>query len=119
MTNSRMTDPEVLELRYPVRVSEFSIREGTGGKGAHRGGDGVCRRLTFGEDMEVIILANRRKVAPYGMAGGEDGQVGSNWIERADGTVQELGSCDSAQVKKGDTFVLHTPSGGGFGAPVA
>mmetsp|Transcript_6626 Transcript_6626/g.23399 ORF Transcript_6626/g.23399 Transcript_6626/m.23399 type:complete len:1166 (-) Transcript_6626:146-3643(-) len=116
MTNSRLTDPEIIELRYPVRIESFSIREGTGGQGRHVGGSGVERRITFDEEMEVIILSNHRKVPPYGMDGGEPGQVGKNWVVRADGTEESLDSCDRAIVKPGDTFVLQTPSAGGYGA---
>ncbi|WP_106390853.1 hydantoinase B/oxoprolinase family protein [Enhygromyxa salina] len=117
MTNSRLTDPEILEQRYPVVLESFEIRRGSGGRGAQRGGDGVRRRLRFREDMELVILANRRRIPPYGMAGGEPGAVGRNWIERADGSVVELGSTDSARVQAGDCFVLETPGGGGWGPP--
>jgi 5-oxoprolinase (ATP-hydrolysing) len=117
MTNSRLTDPEILEQRYPVVLESFEIRRGSGGRGEHRGGDGVRRRLRFCEEMELVILANRRKVPPYGMAGGEAGAPGRNWIERVNGEVVELGSTDSARIGVGDCFVLETPGGGGWGAP--
>jgi len=115
MTNSRLTDPEVLETRLPVRVDRFAIRAGSGGKGAYNGGDGVERRITFLEPMRAQILANRRKVAPRGLAGGGDGAPGENHIERADGTTETLGSTGAADMKPGDSFVIRTPGGAGFG----
>ncbi len=117
MTNSRLTDPEVLEDRFPVRVEHFGLRRGSGGEGRHRGGDGVIRRLRFLEDMEVIILANRRRVPPFGLAGGAAGQCGRTSIERADGSIERLDSCDRRAVRAGDCVVLETPGGGGFGPP--
>jgi len=115
MTNSRLTDPEVLEWRFPVRVESFSIRRGSGGAGRYRGGDGVVRRIRFGEAMTASILSGHRKVAPYGMAGGAPGMLGRNAVERADGRVEELGGTDMAEVDVGDVFVIETPGGGGFG----
>ena len=115
MTNTRLTDPEVLEWRYPVILESFGIRQGSGGAGRHRGGDGVVRRLRFLEPMDVVILSNHRRVPPYGMAGGAPGECGSNWVERADGTVVEMTGQDRAEVGPGDVFVLQTPSGGGYG----
>jgi 5-oxoprolinase (ATP-hydrolysing) len=115
MTNSRLTDPEILETRLPVRLEEFSIRRGSGGAGQHRGGDGVVRRVTFLEAMRANILANRRKVAPRGLAGGGDALPGKNWVDRADGTREELGATGSAEMSPGDSFVIMTPGGGGFG----
>ncbi|MBA4008496.1 MAG: 5-oxoprolinase [Erythrobacter sp.] len=115
MTNSRLTDPEILETRLPVRLEEFSIRLGSGGEGQQRGGDGVVRRVTFLEPMRANMLANRRKVAPKGLAGGDDALPGANWVERADGTVENLGATGSAAMQPGDTFVILTPGGGGFG----
>ena len=117
MTNSRLTDPEVLESRFPVRVECFEIREGSGGAGRHRGGDGARRRLRFLEPMEVMILANRRRIPPYGCAGGSPGAPGRNWLERVDGETVALGSCDRVQVQAGDRVVIETPGGGGYGAP--
>ncbi len=116
MTNSRITDPEVLELRYPVRVETFTVRRGSGGNGRHRGGDGAIRRLRFLEPMELVILANRRKTAPFGLAGGQAGARGRNWIERADGRIEVLNACDRRSVGVGDVWVLETPGGGGYGA---
>jgi len=119
MTNSRLTDPEVLEWRYPVMVDAFEIRRGSGGAGKHRGGDGVRRRIRFLEGMEAIILANHRIVPPYGVAGGENGAVGRNWIERTDGSTDELTATDIREVSPGDVFVIETPGGGGFGEAIA
>ncbi len=115
MTNSRLTDPEVLEWRFPVTLEHFAIRRDSGGTGRHRGGNGVVRRLRFGEAMTAGILANRRQVPPYGLAGGGNGAVGRNWVERADGTVEELGSQAEVAVDKGDVFIIETPGGGGYG----
>jgi 5-oxoprolinase (ATP-hydrolysing) len=117
MTNSRMTDPEVIEFRFPVRIEEHSIRHGSGGKGRYRGGDGALRRVRFLEPMTAAILANRRRVAPYGLAGGESGEVGKTWVERADGVRQELDYAEEVALSKGDVFAVSTPSGGGYGAP--
>jgi 5-oxoprolinase (ATP-hydrolysing) len=115
MTNSRLTDPEVLELRFPVRLESFAIRRGSGGRGRHKGGDGTVRRIRFLADMEVAILANRRKVPPYGLDGGEPGACGANWIERADGSVDPMTGTDKRHVSDGDVIVIETPAGGGFG----
>jgi 5-oxoprolinase (ATP-hydrolysing) len=117
MTNSRLTDPEVLELRYPVRVESFEIRAGSGGAGRHRGGDGTRRRLRFLEEMDVVILANHRKVPPFGLAGGVPAACGRNWVERTDGSIEEMTATDHRRMKPGDVFVLETPGGGGFGEP--
>jgi len=116
MTNSRLTDPEVLEWRYPVLLESFEIRTNSGGTGRHRGGNGVRRRTRFLESMEAVILANHRIVPPYGMAGGGEGAVGRNWVERTDGSVEELTATDLRQMEPGDVFVIETPGGGGFGA---
>jgi 5-oxoprolinase (ATP-hydrolysing) len=116
MTNSRLTDPEILETRLPVRLEEFSIRRGSGGKGVHNGGDGVVRTVTFLEPMRANILADRRRVPPSGLKGGGDGLPGRNWVERTDGTVEMLTATESADVGPGDRFVIETPGGGGFGS---
>ncbi|MBK4737791.1 hydantoinase B/oxoprolinase family protein [Noviherbaspirillum pedocola] len=116
MTNSRLTDPEVLEWRYPVRLESYAIRAGSGGAGKWRGGDGGVRRIRFLETMTAAILANNRVVAPFGMAGGEPGAVGRNWVERADGSRVELTHADKAELRAGDVFVIETPGGGGYGA---
>jgi len=119
MTNSRLTDPEVLEWRYPVRVDEFAVRRGSGGSGAHRGGDGVVRRLRFLEALTAAIVSSSRRVAPYGLAGGLPGALGRNAIERADGTVEELPGVAQAAMRPGDVLIVETPGGGGYGAPPA
>ena len=119
MTNSRLTDPEVLEWRFPVRLESFEIRRGSGGAGRWRGGDGGRRRLRFGEPMTVSILSSHRRVPPYGMAGGHPGDLGRQWVEHPDGRVTPLAGCDSVQVGEGDVFVLETPGGGGYGPPVS
>jgi 5-oxoprolinase (ATP-hydrolysing) len=115
MTNSRLTDPEVLELRFPVLVEGFSVRAGSGGRGAHRGGDGVVRRVQFLAPMTAAILSNRRRVAPFGLSGGAAGATGASRVERRDGSVEHLGSTAAAQMQPGDVFVIETPGGGGFG----
>jgi|AGTN01.3.fsa_nt_gi N-methylhydantoinase B/acetone carboxylase, alpha subunit len=115
MTNSRLTDPEVLEWRFPVLVDGFSIRKGSGGKGAFNGGDGVVRRLKFLDPMSAAILSNRRRVAPFGLAGGGDARPGRNFVERADGSIQELGGTARVEMRPGDVLVVATPGGGGYG----
>jgi 5-oxoprolinase (ATP-hydrolysing) len=115
MTNSRLTDPEVLEWRYPVRLDSYEIREGSGGKGKWKGGNGGTRRVRFLEPMTASILANNREQGAFGMAGGEPGQPGRNWVERTDGSRVELGHIGQAEMKPGDVFVIETPGGGGYG----
>ena len=115
MTNSHLTDPEILETRLPVRLDRFAIRTGSGGAGEHTGGDGVERRMTFLEPMRANILANRREVAPRGIRGGADAKPGRNWVERTDGSREDLGSTASATMQPGDSFTILTPGGGGFG----
>ena len=118
MTNTRMTDPEVLELRYPVRLEEFSIRRGSGGAGQWRGGDGARRRIRFLRPMQAIVVASRRNVAPHGLHGGADGQPGRQWVERADGAIEPIpGNSGSADLAVGDALVVETPGGGGWGQP--
>jgi len=117
MTNSRLTDPEVLEWRFPVRLDAYAIRRGSGGTGRHRGGDGGERRVRFLEPMTAVMLANRRRVPPFGVAGGAPGAPGRNWVERVDGTRQEFGATCRVEMQPGDVFVIQTPGGGGFGAP--
>jgi len=116
MTNSRLTDPEVLETRFPVLLEEFSIRRGSGGDGANRGGDGAVRRVRFLEPLTAAILSNHRRTAPFGLSGGEDGAVGDNRVERVDGTADHLGATAEVSMGIGDVFVIETPGGGGFGA---
>lgn len=115
MTNSRLTDPEVLELRFPVRLESYEIRHGSGGAGRYRGGDGGVRRVRFLEPMTAAILSNNRRHAPFGLAGGGAGAMGRNYVERADGRVEPLGPQDSAELAAGDVFVVETPGGGGYG----
>ena len=117
MTNSRMTDPEILEFRYPVRVEEHSIRYGSGGRGKWNGGPGALRRVRFLETMTAGVLSGHRRVPPYGMDGGGAGEVGHNWVERADGSITELGGSDETICRPGDVFVVQTPSAGGYGKP--
>jgi len=117
MTNSRLTDAEILELRFPVLIESFSIRKGSGGKGRHNGGDGVVRRIRFLKAMNAAILSNHRRIAPFGLDGGGAGQTGLNCVERKDGRVETLGATDSVLLEDGDVFVLKTPGGGGFGTP--
>jgi 5-oxoprolinase (ATP-hydrolysing) len=116
MTNSRLTDPEVLEWRFPVQLDEFRVRRGSGGAGRYRGGDGTERRLRFLEPMTAVMLANRRLVPPFGLAGGAPGAAGVNWIERKDGSREDFGARHRMQVREGDVVVIHTPGGGGYGA---
>ena len=117
MTNSRLTDPEVLEWRYPVRLDRYTVRPGSGGAGRWPGGCGGRRELRFLEPMTVTTLSSHRRVPPYGMAGGSPGGLGRHWIARADGSVTAMQGCDSVPVDAGDVFVLETPGGGGYGPP--
>ncbi len=115
MTNSRLTDPEVLEFRFPVRLESYQIRAGSGGNGRWKGGNGGVRRVRFLEAMTASILSNGRKHGAFGMAGGEPGQVGVNRVVRADGSVEALDHIGQAQMQPGDIFEIHTPGGGGYG----
>ena len=117
MTNSRLTDPEVLEWRFPVLLESFAIRRGSGGTGRFRGGDGALRRIRFLEPMTAAILSSHRVVPPPGAGGGRPGEVGRNWIERADGTLEELAGTAEVEMDVGDVFVIATPGGGGYGTP--
>ena len=117
MTNSRLTDPEVLEFRFPVRLESYEIREGSGGSGKWRGGNGGVRRVRFLEPMTASILSNGRKHGAFGMAGGEPGATGINRIVRADGRIEALDHIGQAEMQPGDIFEIHTPGGGGFGPP--
>ena len=116
MTNTRSTDPEILEARFPVRLEEYSIRKNSGGKGMFNGGDGVTRKLRFLEPMTVTTLCSHRRVKPFGVDGGEPGQCGKEWLEKEDGGFIELEGNDSCEVKVNDLFVMETPGGGGFGS---
>ena len=116
MTNTRMTDPEVLEWRFPVRIESFAIRTGSGGKGRYCGGDGAVRRMRFLEPMTVTILSSHRDTDPYGLEGGQPGMRGLNYVVRADGTRENLAGNDEAQMDCNDQCVIETPGGGGFGS---
>jgi N-methylhydantoinase B len=115
MTNSRLTDPEVLETRYPIQVESFSLRSDSGGKGKYTGGNGVIRRLKFLEPMTANILSSHRLIPPFGLDGGESGKVGRNWIKRENGTEENLGNTATVEMQPGDVFIIETPGGGGFG----
>jgi len=115
MTNSRLTDPEVLEFRFPVRLESYGIRAGSGGAGRWRGGDGGVRRIRFLEAMTASILSNGRRYGAFGLMGGESGAPGENWVERADGRVERLGALAEVAMEPGDTFIVATPGGGGYG----
>ncbi|MBW4471607.1 MAG: hydantoinase B/oxoprolinase family protein [Stenomitos rutilans HA7619-LM2] len=119
MTNSRLTDPEVLEWRFPVLLENFAIRSGSGGEGLHRGGNGVVRRIRFCEPMTAAILSGHRLVQPFGLEGAAAGAVGRNWVERADGTIEPLDSKAKVTMQSGDAFVIETPGGGGYGLPLS
>jgi 5-oxoprolinase (ATP-hydrolysing) len=115
MTNTRLTDPEILEWRFPVRLESFGIRQGSGGRGEHKGGNGIVRKVRFLEPMTAAILSNHRRVAPYGMAGGEPGKVGETYVLRSDGSREDIGSQGETEMAAGDVFVIETPGGGGYG----
>ena len=117
MTNTRMTDPEVLEWRFPVRVESFAIRHGSGGVGQQPGGAGITRRLRFLESTIVTTLCSHRLTEPYGLAGGQAGERGRDTVERVDGSIEELAGSDETLMQPGDVFVMQTPGGGGFGPP--
>ena len=117
MTNTRLTDPEVLEWRFPVLLESFEVRHGSGGGGKWRGGNGIVRRVRFLEAMTAAILSGHRRIPPYGLAGGQPGAVGRNWVERADGSTLRLGGADKAELVPGEVFVIETPGGGGYGMP--
>jgi len=118
MTNTLATDPEILEWRFPVVLESFSVRHGSGGAGKHQGGHGIIRRVLFREAMTAAIVSSSRRVAPFGVAGGMPGKCGRNYVERADGSIEELTGTDSAQMNAGDIFIIETPGGGGYGPPV-
>jgi 5-oxoprolinase (ATP-hydrolysing) len=115
MTNTRITDPEVLEHRYPVHLARFSIREGSGGGGRHRGGCGVVREYVFERPLALSVLTQHRRQGPYGLAGGEPGQAGGQRVVRRDGTAIALEAADGCSVDAGDRLILLTPGGGGWG----
>ncbi len=116
MTNTRLTDPEILELRYPVLLEKFAIRRGSGGRGRHNAGDGIERRIRFLERMDCALLTSSRNIRPYGLEGGEPGQCGANSVRRADGRIEKLEGCDETVIEPGEAITIVTPTGGGFGA---
>jgi 5-oxoprolinase (ATP-hydrolysing) len=115
MTNTRITDPEVMELNYPVTLKSFSLRFGSGGNGKWNGGDGVVRELVFKEQVSFTILSQHRIYAPFGMYGGEEGKRGMQYIIRSDGSEESLKGIDKAELQAGDTVIVKTPGGGGWG----
>jgi 5-oxoprolinase (ATP-hydrolysing) len=117
MTNTRLTDPEILEFRYPVLLEDFHIRKGSGGRGRWNAGDGVIRTIRFLEKMECTILSGHRRVPPFGLAGGEDGEVGINRVRRKDGRIEMLAGCDATVIDAGEAIIIQTPTAGGYGKP--
>ena len=117
MTNTRLTDPEVLEFRYPVVLEDFHIRPGSGGRGKWHAGDGIRRTIRFLEKMECTILSGHRRVPPFGLAGGETGQVGENWARRKDGRMEKLQGCDATVIDENEAIIIQTPTAGGYGTP--
>jgi 5-oxoprolinase (ATP-hydrolysing) len=116
MTNTRLTDPEVLEFRYPVVLEDFHIRLGSGGRGKWHAGDGIRRTIRFLEQMECTILSGHRRVRPFGLAGGEAGQVGENWVRRKDGRMERLQGCDETNIDASEAIIIQTPTAGGYDA---
>ncbi len=119
MTNTRLTDPEILEFRYPVLLEDFHIRKGSGGRGRWNAGDGIIRTIRFLEKMECTILSGHRRVPPFGLAGGQDGQIGENRVRRNDGSVENLQGCDATVIDAGEAIIIQTPTAGGYGRPGA
>jgi 5-oxoprolinase (ATP-hydrolysing) len=117
MTNTRLTDPEVLEFRYPVLLEDFHIRKGSGGRGRWNAGDGIVRTIRFLERMECTILSGHRRVPPFGLAGGDDGHVGENAVRRCDGSIRALAGCDATILEAGEAIIIRTPAAGGYGTP--
>ncbi|MBV9523614.1 MAG: hydantoinase B/oxoprolinase family protein, partial [Alphaproteobacteria bacterium] len=115
MTNTRLTDPEILEFRYPVLLEDFHIRKGSGGRGRWNAGDGIRRTIRFLEKMECTILSGHRRVPPFGLGGGGDGEVGENWVRRNDGRLERLQGCDATVIDAGEAIVIQTPTAGGYG----
>jgi 5-oxoprolinase (ATP-hydrolysing) len=116
MTNSRLTDPEVLEFRFPVVLEDFHVRRGSGGKGKWHAGGGTRRTLRFLEEMDCAILSSHRTIPPHGLKGGEDGELGRTEVRRLSGEVEELKGCDQTVLKAGEAVIVTTPTGGGYGA---
>jgi 5-oxoprolinase (ATP-hydrolysing) len=119
MTNTRLTDPEVLEFRYPVLLEDFHIRKDSGGRGRWKAGDGIRRTIRFLEKMECTILSGHRRVPPFGLAGGSDGQIGENWVRRKDGRMERLQGCDATIIDAGEAIIIQTPTAGGYGKPIS
>jgi 5-oxoprolinase (ATP-hydrolysing) len=119
MTNTRLTDPEILEFRYPVLLEDFHVRKGSGGRGCWNAGDGIVRTIRFLEKMECTILSGHRRVPPFGLAGGEAGQVGGNSVRRKDGRMEQLAGCDATVIDAGEAIIIRTPTAGGYGKPRA
>ena len=119
MTNSRLTDPEILERRFEVRIESFGVRKGSGGRGAHKGGDGSARRIRFLASLQAALLSTRRSHRPQGLAGGQAGQAGRQRLIGAGGAVKELPGCFAIDVEAGDILEIETPGGGGFGPPTS
>jgi 5-oxoprolinase (ATP-hydrolysing) len=117
MTNTRLTDPEVLEFRFPVLLEDFHIRKDSGGRGEWKAGDGVHRRIRFLEKMDCAILSGHRRVRPFGLEGGEPGQTGKNSVRRGDGTIASLEGCDQTVLDAGEAIIIETPTAGGYGSP--
>jgi len=117
MTNTRLTDPEVLEFRYPVLLEDFHIRKDSGGHGEWKAGDGIRRTIRFLERMDCTILSGHRRVPPFGLAGGEDGQVGRNSVRRKDGHIEDLRGCDATELEAGEAIIIQSPTAGGYGKP--
>jgi 5-oxoprolinase (ATP-hydrolysing) len=117
MTNTRLTDPEILEFRYPVVLEDFHIRKGSGGQGKWHAGDGIRRTIRFLEKMECTLLTGHRRVRPFGLAGGEDGQTGQNAVRRSDGTIENLQGCDATMIDAGEAIIIQVPTAGGYGKP--
>jgi 5-oxoprolinase (ATP-hydrolysing) len=116
MTNTRLTDPEVLEFRFPVVLEDFHIRPNSGGHGRWKAGDGIYRRIRFLERMDCAILSGHRRVPPFGLAGGAPGQIGENWVRRIDGSMQRLEGCDQTVLDAGEAVIIQTPTAGGYGS---
>ncbi len=117
MTNTRLTDPEILEFRYPVLLEDFHIRKGSGGRGQWNAGDGIRRTIRFLEIMECTVLSGHRRVPPFGLAGGGNGQVGENWVRRKDGRMEKMEGCDATVIDAGEAIIIQTPTAGGYGTP--
>src|SRR6202012_2880854 len=117
MINTRLTDPEVLEFRYPVVLEDFHIRNGSGGRGQWSAGDGVTRTIRFLERMDCTILSGHRRVRPFGLAGGEAGEAGENLVRRKDGRIETLQGCDETEIDPGEAIIIQTPTAGGYGKP--